>query len=637
MNAVAVGDLGLFASGSAAGPAGGRVALWYSSTGRVWTRLTKAEESFARSGDVHVDSLLVTGNAVYAGGWSRTGSGIDAALWSSQDGIHWRQIPSSEAAFTGPGDHLITGLAPLGTGLLAVGGTENGMGWVPASWISPNGVSWSSPSAGFTAGNPALGGAEAVVRAVSTSNPDALSSPGYPSNPAAASFVAVGGGPTAQYMWRSTDGVHWSEVNLPAASADSSGWNASLVAESRGTTIVADGAPGQPHLLIQRGASWDQPSTNPTIFGPVARRARPAGLVAVPGGGLILGVDISHPDQALRRSTSAVELFSSSNGSTWAPLDAGNVFAGSDLTGLVGVSPSAPEVGASSGAPATSEDAQQAKTLQMGVVAVGSTRTPSGVRASAWLSADGTSWQRAAGLDPASIDVDDVADGACTSNHAVVAVGGVLPASPTAGVQTQVAPRVWYSVDGGRTWSVASFTPESGPELTLAESLAGCVTTATGFEAFGEATLEDGRAVPAFWTSTTGTTWTRLAASPFGAGFPFPADRVVSGSAGWFAVGGADPVPSWVLAAESRDRSGLWLSSNDTDEGSGWLAVDTRGTAFGDEGRASIDAVALWGLEPVVAGELDGQLAVWTGSPAPTTPSPPASAASTSKAPHIPA
>jgi hypothetical protein len=645
MDAVAVGDLGLFAAGSS----GDQVALWYSSTGRTWTRLARAEEALAGSGQAHVDTLLVTGSAVYAGGWYRSGSAIDAGLWSSQDGINWRQIRPSEAVFTGPGNQLITGLAPLGTGLLAVGGTETGAGWRPASWISPNGVSWSPPSTGFaTPGNPARPEGEAVVRAVSTPNPEALSTPGYPANPAAASFVAVGGGPTTQYMWRSTDGVHWSEVNLPgassasSASSGSSDWNASLVAESGRTTVVADGVPGEPHVVVQRGASWAQPSASPAVFGPVARRARAAGLVAIPGSRLILGVDTAQPGQALGGSRAAVDFFSSSNGSTWAPLDTGGVFAGSDLEGLVGVSPSTPAVGASSGPATTAEEARQAETVPAGLVAVGSRRTPTEVRASAWVSSDGTSWARSAGLDPASTVVDDVADGVCASSHAVVAVGGVLAGSPPAGGQTQVAPRAWFSRDGGKSWTVASFTqgsgtPESGPQLYLSESLAGCVTTASGFEAFGAATLANGTTVPAFWSSLGGNTWTRLATSPFGAGFPFPAEGVVSGSAGWFAVGGGDPIPAWVLATQAQDPSGLWLSSNASDESSGWLPVNNASTAFGGEEGASIDQVALWGLEPVVAGDLNGQVAVWTGLATPATPSSSASAVPTSKARHIPA
>jgi hypothetical protein len=102
-------------------------------------------------------------------------------------------------------------------------------------------------------------------------------------------------------------------------------------------------------------------------------------------------------------------------------------------------------------------------------------------------------------------------------------------------------------------------------------------------------------------------------------------------------VGGGDPVPAWVQVAQAQEPSGLWLSSNASDESSGWLPVDTDGTAFGGQGRASIDEVALWGLDPVVAGDLNGQLAVWTGLGAPSTPRSSASATPTSKARHIPA
>jgi hypothetical protein len=158
--------------------------------------------------------------------------------------------------------------------------------------------------------------------------------------------------------------------------------------------------------------------------------------------------------------------------------------------------------------------------------------------------------------------------------------------------------------------------------------------TGSGFEAFGEATLADGTTVPAYWTSTSGTTWVHATNNPFGSGFPFPAEAVTNGAATRLAVGGAEPVPSWVVAAQPATPSSLWES---VDGGTSWLAADSTGTAFGDSGRPSIDEAAWWGSMPVVAGEIDGQVAVWTGSLAPATPGSAASAAPTSNARHIPA
>jgi hypothetical protein len=639
MESVAVGDLGLFAVGSA----DNRVAMWYSSTGRAWTQLTKAQDVIDRSGDAHVDTLLVTVNAVYAGGWYRAGSSIDAGLWSSQDGLNWHQIGSSQALFGGPGDHLITGLTPYGTGLLAVGGSDSGLGWQATSWVSPNGVSWSAPSTGFvTAGSLAPGGPEAIVRAVTSPNPDVLSTPASPPNPAAASFVAVGGGPTNQEMWRSTDGVRWSEVPLPGSASATGGWQATLVAARGSTTVVADAAAGQPHLLVQRGATWEQPSANPATFGSVASAARPTGLVAGPGDHLVLSIATSQPDQGLGRATAGVELFSSTDGMTWARLPTGNVFAASDLRALGSTEPSTrgdvtassgPSAG-SSGSSGGSGDARQVATLPAQIIAVGSQHTGATTRASAWLSADGTSWARTTSLDPASAVVDDVANGTCASEHQVVVVGSAHSASPPAAGLSQTTVRAWYSSDDGSTWGVASFPASPSPEPYVGASMEGCRVTGSGFEAYGEATLADGTTVPAYWTSTSGTTWVHATNNPFGSGFPFPAEAVTNGTATRLAVGGAEPVPSWVMAAQPATPSSLWES---VDGGTSWLAADPDGTAFGDGGRPSIDEAAWWGSVPVVAGELDGQVAVWTGSLAPATPGSAASAAPTSNARHIPA
>ncbi len=156
MTLLSSGPLGLVGAGTAQG----RVAMWYSADGRYWTRLSGAEQLIGAADDPHIDTLLATTDeGVFAAGWDHSGSSIQAALWSSGDGIHWRQVQQAGPEFGGPGDHLITGLAQLqsepsvsGTGLVAVGGTWTGSRWAPSSWISPNGVSWSRPSTTFALG-----------------------------------------------------------------------------------------------------------------------------------------------------------------------------------------------------------------------------------------------------------------------------------------------------------------------------------------------------------------------------------------------------------------------------------------------------------------------------------------------------
>ncbi len=70
MTTVASGGLGLFAAGEASG----RVAVWYSSNGRRWTRLAAAEQVVNGATDPHVNSLTVASDGVYAAGWQRDGA-----------------------------------------------------------------------------------------------------------------------------------------------------------------------------------------------------------------------------------------------------------------------------------------------------------------------------------------------------------------------------------------------------------------------------------------------------------------------------------------------------------------------------------------------------------------------------------
>lgn len=56
----------------------------------------------------------------------------------------------------------------------------------------------------------------------------------------------------------------------------------------------------------------------------------------------------------------------------------------------------------------------------------------------------------------------------------------------------------------------------------------------------------------------------------------------------------------------------MWLS---TDGGSSWQAVDTATPPWLGTDGSSAGLVAFAGSTPVLAGTVDGQLAVWTGSP----------------------
>ncbi len=574
MTSVAGGAQGLFVAGSV----GGRTAMWYSSNGRRWTSLSDADRVIGAGTDAHIDTLVTTHQAVYAAGWERSGSAIDAALWASGDGINWYPIESAQA-FGGPGDHVITALAslgngvlPLGSGLVAVGGTWTGSSWEPTSWISPNGASWSQPSTGFALGDrPVADSTDATVRAVAT----------IPSTSGATTLVAAGGGPTAQRLWTSTDGLHWSEGTLPSGAAASDQWQATLLAVSGTTMVVADGDPGQPHVLVDHGpAGWQEPSATPAGFGAVQTVARPVGLVASPAG-LTLAVDVDAPGQVLGGGTSLTDLFDSADGTDWVPVAAGAAFTGATVEGLA-VTPG-------------------------GLVAVGRVDAAGREWAAAWTNPGDLGWQGPIPLDNPSPAGSDQATGVCSDIDGIAAVGFARTA------RGDTVARAWSSNDGAH-WLPAPVSPST--RAGTDESIAGCTpsgstATAAGasapeFDAFGWTASSDTDPGPAYWVSGRGKAWTAQGASPFGASFPFPTIDVVRTGGVWLAaVGDAD-------ADGTEPSSSLWWSTN---AGSTWQRLDTGGPAWLGFTPARIDRLTMLGPLPVVAGELDGRLAVWVGVP----------------------
>src|SRR5262249_22189271 len=94
MDTVAGGALGVFATGSA----DGKLAMWYSTDGQHWPRLSRAEKVIGGADDAHITTLLVTPRGIDAAGSVRDGPHTDAALWTSGDGIDWRQVRTATTA-----------------------------------------------------------------------------------------------------------------------------------------------------------------------------------------------------------------------------------------------------------------------------------------------------------------------------------------------------------------------------------------------------------------------------------------------------------------------------------------------------------------------------------------------------------
>lgn len=637
MTLVAAGALGMFATGTV----DGRFALWSSTDGRRWGEQPGAEKTITGSAGARVLAMVAEGDNVYLAGSVGAGSTEAAAVWSSTDSIHWHAVSTAADQFAGPGQRVIYSLAPLQKGLVAVGAVNRGTGWMAASWVSPDGASWSPPSVDFAgsdrpgvSGDPAGGWAARSVAAV-------------PTFAGSTSLVAAGGGPSGQGAWKSTDGLHWTPIPLPGPDAAASGWRATIAAATIDTTVIADGDPGQAHVLTDTAAGWREPSADPAVFGPVRPSALPVSLVPS-GGRLLLTVRLETDPQTVGDAAVTYTTLASADGVGWSPAKSG-----------AAGPPTVPTAGA--------------LTVRVadGWVAVGE---PAAGHPEAWVSSDGRTWTaqgllgtagaatragttggsgqeatapaglpaRVNGLCSTAADsggstattaatATTATSGAAATTGTVVAVGAAIgtpaPASSSTPARGHQA-AAWYST-AGSAWKRASVSP-AAPAGTV-ETMSGCARTSGGLVAWGTSSTPGGASVPALWRSGTGTAWSRVNVAAFTPGTAYPITDLADGGSVWVAVSDPNPMagphpagapggpaaPAGPTAGTGPDATfdngqvGIWLSP---DAGSTWQALDTATPPWLGTGESQADLVAFAGATPVLAGSLDGQLAVWTGT-----------------------
>jgi hypothetical protein len=131
-------------------------------------------------------------------------------------------------------------------------------------------------------------------------------------------------------------------------------------------------------------------------------------------------------------------------------------------------------------------------------------------------------------------------------------------------------------------------------------------------DVFGTMSSQGSGPSPAYWSAEGSTAWTRDTTSPFGTTLPFPVRDVARTGALVLATTGApdaDDLPSG-LQSSGGGTSGLWRLAGS----GGWQRLDTPNPPWVGAGPAQFQRVAWFGLTPVVAGVVDGRLAVWTGT-----------------------
>ena len=188
-------------------------AVWTSPDGIAWSRVPDDDTALGGAGGQSMLSVTVGGPGLVAVGSeaSSVNGFSDAAVWTSVDGITWTRVPDDDAVFGDTGDELshqwILAVTAGGPGLVAVGTdlAGDGGGFDAAVWTSVDGITWSRiPDDGGAFGGD---GHESMVSVT-------IGGPGF----GGPGFVAVGVDESAEELdkdaavWISADGVTWSRV-----------------------------------------------------------------------------------------------------------------------------------------------------------------------------------------------------------------------------------------------------------------------------------------------------------------------------------------------------------------------------------------------------------------------------------------
>ncbi len=185
--------------------------VWTSVDGITWSRVPHDDVVFGGPGNQSMKEVIPFGPGwVAIGADGRDHDSVDAAVWTSIDGVAWLRIPHDEEIFGGPDDQRMTSVTAGGPGLVAVGfdglcshGDHDCEDVDAAVWTSIDGVAWLR----IPHDDDEFGGAGSQLMSAVTANGQTL--------------VAVGRDGTATWneegtvraaVWTSADGVTWSRV-----------------------------------------------------------------------------------------------------------------------------------------------------------------------------------------------------------------------------------------------------------------------------------------------------------------------------------------------------------------------------------------------------------------------------------------
>jgi len=252
MFSVTAGGPGLVAVGSDSSCA----AVWTSPDGFTWSRVPHDETVFGDPPQ-RMKSVTAGGPGLVAVGEHVSSDGVDAAVWTSADGLTWSRVPHDETVFGGDDWPTMESVTAGGPGLVAVGYAGPSNATYAAVWTSPDGLTWTRvphdetvfgyynnlQMYSVTAGGPG-------VVAVGFDNSWDESSQRF-----------------AAAVWTSPDGLTWTRVpHDETVFGDDYQRMRSVVATDSGLVAVGydDGAAV---WTSPNGLTWTQVPHNETIFG----------------------------------------------------------------------------------------------------------------------------------------------------------------------------------------------------------------------------------------------------------------------------------------------------------------------------------------------------------------------------------
>jgi hypothetical protein len=195
MTGVVEGGPGLVAVGWDSQGLDTRAAVWTSDDGLTWSRVTDDGAIFDGSQRQSMSGVAFGPGGLVAVGFDESGGDLDAAVWTSQDGLAWTKVPADPEVFGGAGDQRMKAVAAAGPGYVAVGDSLVDGHYDGMLWTSPDGITWTRVDDRTFAGD-----ADETIAAVTAGGPGVV---------AAGSVYDEATDSQRPLVWTSEDGSTW--------------------------------------------------------------------------------------------------------------------------------------------------------------------------------------------------------------------------------------------------------------------------------------------------------------------------------------------------------------------------------------------------------------------------------------------